>query len=84
MAGDWYVNPGRLWAIGVTTALVAALAAAVVWLFATQVFNETLYVSTPGGSDLQELGVGPVLFVSFLMGVIATGVLHLLLRFVAP
>lgn len=81
MSGDWYVNTGRLWATGVTTALVAALAAAVVWLFATQVFDEMLLVSSPGGG-LQELGVGPVLLVGFVMGIVATGVLYLLLRYV--
>ena len=40
MAGDWKVNAGRLWAVGATTALIAGLAAVIVWLFATQVFDE--------------------------------------------
>jgi hypothetical protein len=45
------------------------------------VFDQTLLASSPGGG-LQELGVGPVLLVGFVMGVVATGVLYLLLRYV--
>jgi hypothetical protein len=82
MSGDWNVNGGRLWAIGATTALVGALAAAVVWLFATQVFDETLLVQQGSSGDLQELGVGTVLIVAFVMGLIAVGVWYLLLLFV--
>jgi hypothetical protein len=81
MSGDWIVNPGRLWAIGVTTSVVAALAGGVVWLFATQVFDEILLVGNPSG-DTSELTVGMVLIVSFLVGIVATGLLHLLLAFV--
>lgn len=81
MSGDWIVNPGRLWAIGVTTSLVAAMAAGVVWLFATQVFDETLFAGRPSG-DVEELTVGMVLIVAFLIGILATGALHLLLAFV--
>lgn len=81
MSGDWIVNPGRLWAIGVTTSVVAALAGGVVWLFATQVFDEILLVADPSG-DTSELTVGMVLIVSFLVGIVATGLLHLLLAFV--
>ncbi len=82
MAGDWKVNAGRLWAVGATTAVVAGLAAVLVWLFATQVFNETLYTSTPSDSGLVELSAGQTFIVAFLAGIVATGVMHLMLTFV--
>ena len=82
MAGDWKVNAGRLWAVGATTAVVAGLAAVLVWLFATQVFDETLYVSTPSDSGLVELSVGQTFIVAFLAGIVATGLMHLMLAFV--
>ena len=82
MAGDWKVNAGRLWAVGATTAVIAGLAAAIVWLFATQVFDETLYVTSPGGSDLVELSVGQTFIAAFIAGILATGAMHLMLAFV--
>ncbi len=81
MAGDWKINGGRLWTIGIVTSIVAALAAGVVWLFATEVFDVVLFVESPGG-DPEELTVGLVLGFAFIMGVLATGLLHLLLAFV--
>lgn len=81
MAGDWKVDGGRLWTIGIVTSIVAAIAAAVVWLFATEVFDTVLFVAGPG-QDPQELNVGLVLGFAFVMGILATGVLHLLLAFV--
>ncbi len=52
MAGDWNVEAGRLWAVGLATSVVAALAALVVFLFATQVFDQTLFVQEGTGGSL--------------------------------
>ena len=81
MAGDWNVETGRLWAVGVATSVVAALAALVVFLFATQVFDQTLFVND-GSGNLVELTAGPVLVVAFVAGIAATVVLWVLLLFV--
>jgi hypothetical protein len=78
-----YVKPGPLWGAGVATAAIAALAAVVVYWLATGVAGVDLFVSeSPGSDDLRELTVGPVLFVPFILTVVATGVLHLMLLFV--
>lgn len=82
MAGDWNVEAGRLWAVGLATAVVAALAALVVFLFATQVFDQTLFVQEGTGGDLVELTAVPVLVVAVVAGILATLLLWLLLLFV--
>ncbi len=79
MAGDWKVDGGRLWAAGVTTSIVAGLAAVVVWFFAEQVFDTDLMVSALGGGALEDLTVGRTFALAFVVGVVATGLLHLLL-----
>jgi hypothetical protein len=82
MTGDWSINVGRLWTTGATISVMGALGAAVVWFIATQLFDETLMVQMGSGGDAQELNLGLVLGFAFFMGLLATGVLHLLLVFV--
>jgi len=82
MAGDWNVEAGRLWAVGVATSVVAALAVLVVFAFATQVFDETLFIQLGSGGEVTELTIGPVLIVPFVAGLLATLLLWLLLLFV--
>jgi len=76
------IDGRRLWGAGVATAAIAALAGAVVFLFATKVFDVTLRVRTGSSSPYEDLSVVQVMVVAFLVGIVATGVLHLFLRFV--
>ena len=75
------IDAGRLWGAGLATSAIAAVAGAVVFLFATKIFDMTLRVRT-GSGPYEELGLIQVLIVGFLAGVVATAVLHLFLRFV--
>lgn len=75
------IDAKRLWGGGIAASAIAALAGAVVFLFATKVFDVRLRIHTPG-SGYQPLTVWRVLIIAFLAGVAATGVLHLFLRFV--
>jgi hypothetical protein len=70
----------RLWGAGVATAAVAALAGAVVFMFAEGVFDVGLRVRV--GGQMQELTIWTVVIVGFIAGIVATAVLHLFLRFV--
>jgi len=79
MAGDWRVDGARLWAAGVATSVVAGLAAVVVWFFAEKVFDVDLMVSALGGGALEDLTVGRTFAIGFVVGLVATGLLHLLL-----
>ena len=81
MAGDWSVNAGRLWAVGVTTTIIAILAAIVVWIIGEALFDEPLLVADQDG-DLVEMSVGPIIMITAIAGLLATAVLHLLLAFV--
>jgi Family of unknown function (DUF6069) len=74
------IDARRLWGAGVATAAVAALAGAVVFMFAEGVFDVTLRVRV--GGEMQDLTVWQVLMVGFLAGIVATGILHVFLRFV--
>ncbi|MGH2540772.1 MAG: DUF6069 family protein [Actinomycetota bacterium] len=74
------IDTRRLWGAGIATAAVAALAGAVVFMFAEGVFDVGLRVRV--GGRMQELTIWSVLIVGFIAGVVATAVLHLFLRFV--
>ena len=76
------IDVRRLWGAGLATAAVAAVAGAVVFLFATEVFDVTLRVRRGSSGPYHDLTVVQVMIVGFLAGVVATGVMHLLLRFV--
>lgn len=82
MRTDVRIDAGRLWGAGVATAAIAAVAGAVVFLFATEIFDLNLRVRTGSSGPYQDLAVTQVLIVGFLAGVVATAVLHLFLRFV--
>ena len=81
MAGDWTINAGRLWAVGVTTTIIAALAAVVVWLIGEALLDEPILVADRDG-DLVELTIAPIIIITLIVGLGATAVLHLLLAFV--
>lgn len=74
------IDARRLWGAGVATAAVAALAGAVVFMFAEGVFDVSLRVRV--GGEMQDLTIWTVLLVGFIAGIGATGVLHLFLRLV--
>jgi Family of unknown function (DUF6069) len=74
------IDTRRLWGAGVATAAVAALAGAVVFMFAEGVFDVGLRVRV--GGQMQELTIWTVVIVGFIAGIVATAVLHLFLRFV--
>jgi hypothetical protein len=76
------IDARRLWGAGVATAAIAAAAGVVVFLFATEVFDVTLRVRTGSTGAYEKLGVANVAIVAFLAGIVATAVLHLMLRFV--
>jgi len=77
MAGDWKVDAGRLWAVGVTTSIVAGLAADAVLLVARAFTRKGIQVVLPGGrTDLTYLHT---FLVAFVAGILAAAVLHLLL-----
>ncbi len=76
------VNAGRLWGGGFATSLIAA-GVAVVSLFAAEgVFDVDVIVPTSPGADTYEtLEAGPTFLVAFVAGLVATGLLHLLLLY---
>lgn len=76
------IDAGRLWAAGIATSVIAALAALIVFLFAEGVFDVGLQVRNVSGGGLRELTWVPVAVVSFLAGIFATAVLHAFLTFV--
>ncbi|MEX2274561.1 MAG: DUF6069 family protein [Actinomycetota bacterium] len=76
------IDAGRLWAAGVATSMIAAVAALVVYLFAEGVFDVDLRVEDLGGGGRTDLTWVPVVGVSFLAGILATAVLHAFLLFV--
>jgi hypothetical protein len=76
------IDAGRLWAAGLATAAIAALAALIVYLFAEGVFDVDLQVRDLSGGGLRELTWVPVVLISFFAGIFATAVLHAFLTFV--
>jgi hypothetical protein len=76
------IDAGRLWAAGVATSLIAALAALVVYLFAEGVFDVDLRVEQLGDGGRTDLTWVPVVVAAFLAGIVATAVLHAFLAFV--
>jgi len=76
------IDAGRLWAAGVATSLIAALAALVVFLFAEGVFDVDLRVQELGGGGRSDLTWVQVVVAAFLAGIVATAVLHAFLVFV--
>jgi hypothetical protein len=82
MAGDWKIDGARLWSAGVATALVAGLAAVVVWFFAEQVFDVDLLAADGMGGEIIDLSVGRTFAVPFVIGLAATALLHMLLAWV--
>ena len=76
------IDAGRLWAAGIATSAIAALAALIVFLFAEGVFDVGLEVRSPGERGLQELSWVTVVLSAFIAGIVATGVLHAFLLFV--
>ena len=81
MAGDWRVRPGRLWAVGVTTTVIAALAAIVAWLIGEAILDEPILVQGSSG-DVEELTAAPILLIVGIAGLAATLLMHLLLAYV--
>ncbi|MEX0754067.1 MAG: DUF6069 family protein [Actinomycetota bacterium] len=76
------IDAARLWAAGVATSVIAALAGLVVYLFAEGVFDVDLRVKDLSGGGLTDLTWVPVVVTAFLAGIVATAVLHALLTLV--
>jgi hypothetical protein len=76
------IDAGRLWAAGIATSAIAALAALIVYLFAEGVFDVGLEVRDLQGEGLRELTWVPVVLVAFSAGIVATAILHAFLTFV--
>ncbi len=79
MAGDWKVDGGRLWGTGVATAVVAGLAAMTVLFVARSLVGSQVLVALPGAQAPAELPYLNTFALAFVAGIVATGVLHLLL-----
>lgn len=74
------VNAGRLWGGGIATSLIAGGVALVSLFGAEGVFDVDVLVPTSPGADTYEaLDGGPTFLVAFVAGLVATGLLHLLL-----
>ncbi len=79
MAGDWKVDGGRLWGTGVATSVVAGLAAMTVLFVARGLVGSQVLVVPPGSGKAVALPYLNTFVVAFVMGLVATAILHLLL-----
>ncbi len=76
------VNAGRLWGGGVATSLIAGGVALVSLFGAKGVFDVDVFVPTsPGADTYRMLDGGPAFLVALVAGLVATGLLHLLLLY---
>jgi uncharacterized protein DUF6069 len=72
---------GPLWRAGLLAAGAATLVNVVAWLVVQQLLDAGLQIPRqPGGTELQSLPVGPVVFITLLSGLAGTVVLWLLTR----